>query len=39
MQGSIERSNAPFKRSLYEWMEKNPREKWAKLEHLSSMHK
>jgi hypothetical protein len=23
-QGSVERSNAPFKRSLFEWIEKNP---------------
>ena len=28
-QGSVERSNAPFKRSLYEWMEQNPGESWA----------
>jgi hypothetical protein len=28
-QGSVERSNAPIKRSLYDWMEKNPGESWA----------
>ncbi len=30
-QGSVERSNAPFKRSLYEWMEQNPGESWAEV--------
>jgi hypothetical protein len=30
-QGSVERSNAPFKRSLYEWMEKNPDDSWAEV--------
>ncbi len=29
--GSVERSNAPFKRSLYEWMEKNPGDSWAEV--------
>ncbi len=27
----MERSNAPFKRSLYEWMEKNPGDSWAEV--------
>ena len=30
-QGIVERSNAPFKRSLYEWMEKNPGDSWAEV--------
>jgi hypothetical protein len=28
---AVERSNAPFKRSFYEWMEKYPGESWAEV--------
>jgi hypothetical protein len=31
MQGSVERSNTPLKRSSYEWMEKYPVESWAEV--------
>ena len=30
-QGSVERGNAPFKRSLFEWIEKNLGESWAEV--------
>jgi hypothetical protein len=30
-QGSFERSNAPFKRSLYDWKEKDPGDSWAEV--------
>ncbi len=30
-QGSVVRGNAPFKRSLFKWIEKNPGEIWAEV--------
>ncbi len=30
-QGSVERGNAPFKRSMFEWIEKNPGDSWAEV--------
>jgi hypothetical protein len=30
-QGSVVRGNAPFKRGLFKWIEKNPGESWAEV--------